>query len=189
MQFLEGVIHIVICSLVCYWQYWFEFCHFQPMFLRMKWIGSECCEETWFCTRTGPIIQTDWECSAVIALSSASQPFSGSLVSSPQGSATTHHQFAPVWPNKWKQCWSSHSYPSFTSDSINNRQPRLLCQSRLQSGSPVLLTSASAHTRHFGRQSFVCVCLSVVAHLSSSHLQRIFICTASCLQQRLFLSD
>lgn len=34
---------------------------------------------------------------------------------------------------------------------------RLLCQSRLKSAAPALLTSASAHTCHFGRQSFACV--------------------------------
>lgn len=60
--------------------------------------------------------------------------------------------------------------------------------------SPALTCSSHLHlpTRHLGRQAvicvFVCVCLTVT-HLSCSHLERIFICRARCLQRRLFMSD
>lgn len=83
-------------------------------------------------------------CSVVLALSSPlqPQPFSGSPLSSLRASAISHLQFAPVWPNRWKKS----SYCSFTTDSISNSQPGLLCGSRQQRGAHVLLTSASAHT-------------------------------------------
>lgn len=44
-------------------------------------------------------------------------------------------------------------------------------------------------TRHLGRQAVICVCLLTVTHLSCSHMERIFICRACCLQRRLFMSD
>lgn len=92
-------------------------------------------------------------CPSSVLPTTASQPFSGSPLSSFQASAISHLRFAPVWPNRWKQC----SYCSFTMDLISNSQLRLLCLSKMQPGAHVLLTSASAHMPP--RQAVIWVCL------------------------------
>lgn len=90
-------------------------------------------------------------CPSSVLPTTASQPFSGSPLSSLQASTISHLQFAPVWPNRWKQC----SYRSFTTDSIS---PGFSVEA---GSSPALTCSSHLHlpTRHLGRQAVIWVCL------------------------------